>query len=177
MKREHGGPSSILCYSSAVEGETDMPRLPSILLSFLGLLCLADGPALQARDFNEAEIAHIAYPGWFKESLLDMPEDLEEARRAGKLGLMVLFTTQGCSYCDMFIYRSLGDPQLAALVQEHFDSIGLEIFNDAEMVSPRGDQLRVKEFAQREGAGYSPTLLFYGEDGALLHRRRGMAAA
>lgn len=86
---------------------------------------------------------------------------------------MVLFTTEGCSYCDMFIYRSLGDPQLASLVQEHFDAVGPEIFNDAEMVDPRGGPSRVKEFAKRQGAGFSPTLLFYGEDGTLLHRAVG----
>jgi thioredoxin-related protein len=150
-----------------------MPRLPAGLLILLGLLWLAGGPALEARDFKDAEIAHIAYPGWFKDSFLDMKEDLDQAQGAGKLGLMVLFTTEGCSYCDKFIHSSLGDPQLAALVQEHFDAIGLEIFNDAEMVDPRGDHLRVKEFAKREGAGFSPTLLFYGGDGALLHRAVG----
>lgn len=138
-----------------------------------GLLTLCGGPTLQARDFTDSAIMHIAYPDWFKESFLDLQEDVERARGEGKLGLMVLFTTQGCSYCDMFIHRSLGDPQLAALVQNHFDAVGLEIFDDAEMVDPRGTPLPVKHFAKREGAGYSPTLLFYGEDGRLLYRGVG----
>lgn len=150
-----------------------MPRLPAVRLLLLGLIGAAAATVAAARDFRDSEIAHISHPGWFKHSFLNLQEDLEEARDSGKLGLMVLFTTEGCSYCDKFIHSSLGDPQLAALVQEHFDSIGLEIFDDAEMVAPRGEHLRVKEFAKGEGAGYSPTLLFYGEDGALVHRAVG----
>ena len=61
---------------------------------------------------------------------------------------MVLFTTEGCSYCAEFIRRSLGDPGLASLVQAHFDAVGLEIFSDAEMVDPSGNETRVKQFAE-----------------------------
>jgi len=150
-----------------------MLRLLSSSVLLFALLAFATGSALQARDFDDSQIMHIEYPGWFKDSLLDLQEDIEEARGEGKLGLMVLFTTEGCSYCEMFIRRSLGDRRLASLVQTHFNALGLEIFNDAEMLDPRGTPFRVKEFAKREGAGFSPTLLFYGEDGRLLYRGVG----
>jgi len=150
-----------------------MPHLLSSSVLVCAMLSLAGGTTLQARDFADSQLMHIDYPGWFKDSFLDLQEDIEEARGEGKVGLMVLFTTEGCSYCDMFIRRSLGDQRLASLVQTHFDAVGLEIFNDAEMVDPRGTPLRVKEFAKREGAGFAPTLLFYGEDGRLLYRGVG----
>jgi hypothetical protein len=38
------------------------------------------------------------YPDGFEDSFLDLREDLAEASSEGKLGLMVLFTTEGCSY-------------------------------------------------------------------------------
>ncbi len=137
------------------------------------LTYLSAGPTLQARDFQDSQFTHIHYPDWFKDSLLDLQEDINEAREDDKLGLMVLFTTDGCSYCDVFIRRSLGDQRLASLLKAHFHAVGLEIFNDAEMVGPRGEALRVKEFAKREGAGFSPTLLFFGENGSLLYRGVG----
>jgi hypothetical protein len=43
---------------------------------------------------------HIDYPDWFEDSFLDLREDLAEASSEGKLGLMVLFTTEGCSYWE-----------------------------------------------------------------------------
>lgn len=115
--------------------------------------------------FDDSEVLHIDYPDWFADSLLDLEDDLATAREAGKLGLMVLFTTEGCSYCDVFIRKSLGDPALAARVREHFVSVGLEIFDDSEMVAPDGTASPVKAFAGREGVMFSPTLLFFGPDG------------
>ncbi|NEV60676.1 thioredoxin family protein [Thiorhodococcus minor] len=140
---------------------------------FLVILWAASLGGSLAGDFEDAAIMHIAYPEWFKESFLELPEDIEEAIAAGKRGVMVLFTTEGCSYCAEFIRTSLGEASLAERVQAQFDAIGLEIFSDAEMVAPDGSQLRVKAFADRAGAGFAPTLLFYGEGGELLYRGVG----
>jgi thioredoxin-related protein len=150
-----------------------MPRgyLPLVLP--LALLLFAAGPEPQAGDFDDAQVSHIGFPVWFNQGFLDLQQDIQDARAAGKLGLMVLFTTEGCSYCAEFIRRSLGDPDLAALVQDDFDAVGLEIFSDAELVDPQGVTLPAKQFAAREGVGFAPTLLFYGEDGRLLYRGVG----
>lgn len=143
---------------------------------FLVALALVVCPigSLLAATFDDSEVFHIDYPGWFKESpFLDLAEDLHKARSTGKQGLMVLFTTEGCSYCEFFIRKSLGDPGLALIVQKHFDSVGMEIFDDSEMTDPRGAQVRVKHFAKRAGAAFSPTLLFYGDKGELTLRAVG----
>ena len=64
------------------------------------------------------------------------------------------------SYCDVFIRRSLGNPKIASIDQKNIDSVGLEIFDDTEMIDLRGVPMPVKEFAKKEGANFSPTLLF-----------------
>lgn len=125
---------------------------------------------LLANSFDDSEVMHVEYPGWFKESFYNLDEDLDEALENGKQGLMVLFTTEGCSYCDLFIRRSLSDPSLASIVQKNFVSIGMEIFDDTEMTTPQGEVVRVKQFAKKEGVGFSPTLLFYGNDGERILR-------
>ena len=128
----------------------------------------------QAKDFKESEIVHIEYPDWFKKDpFTDLSETLQTARANGKQGLMVLFTTYGCSYCDLFIRKSLGNPEIASLVQANFASVGLEIFDDAEMTDPRGTDTAIKHFAKREGVEYSPTLLFYGDGGIRVLRAVG----
>jgi thioredoxin-related protein len=139
----------------------------------LGCLWLAGTGLGQAGDFNDATVMHIAYPDWFKETFFDLPEDIDEARVAGKEGLMILFTTEGCSYCAEFIRTSLTDPELVERLRARFDVIGLDIFSDMEMTAPDGTEERVKTFAKRAGAGFSPTVLFFGEGGAPLYRGVG----
>ena len=120
----------------------------------------------RAGDFRDAEVIHIDYPSWFhNDPFIDMADATAKAKKAGKNGLMVLFTTEGCSYCAAFIKQSLGNPEVAKRVQKHFISVGLEIFDDTEMTAPGGEHMAVKSFASKEGAGFAPTLLFFDANG------------
>ncbi len=126
-----------------------------------------------ASEGFEASSPH-SFPEWFVDSpFLDLNEVKDDAISEGKKGLMIFYTTQGCSYCNQFIKRSLGNPDIAKLVQSRFASIGLEIFDDAEMVSPAGETMSVKQFALREGVGFAPTLLFFDKDGRRVLRQVG----
>lgn len=116
---------------------------------------------------------HIDHPAWMSPGLIDLQADLEAVRAQGKTGVMVLFTTQGCTYCAEFVRASLGDPATEKRVRDNFIAIGLEIFDDAEMTDPRGDDLPIKVFAERQKAGMAPTLLFFGADGKLIYRAIG----
>ena len=127
-----------------------------------------------AKDFDDRVIKHIDYPKWFKDSpFLELSDDLKKARANGKKGLMLVFGTEGCSYCARFIRLSLGDPKIAALVQKNFDSIGMEIFNDADITSPSGKALSAKQFAKDEGVQFSPSVIFYGAEGKQILRLVG----
>ncbi|MBK1704197.1 thioredoxin family protein [Halochromatium glycolicum] len=150
-------------------------------LSVAALLCwpllLMSGTALAGEEvpdaFDDGAIFQIKYPAWFKQSFLTLADDAEDAEAAGKEGLFLFFTTQGCSYCHLFIEQSLGDPTLAARLREHFDSIGLEIFSDAEMTDFDDKQTRVKTFALEQGVEFAPSLLFVDTDGEPLLRLTG----
>lgn len=139
------------------------------------VLALAPAAAIAARDapFDDAAIVRADDPEWFKASFLDLRADLAEARAAGKQGLMILFSTEGCAYCKAFIERSLRDPQIERAVRSRFDTLHLEIFDDAELTDFDGRTMPVKDFARREGAAFSPTLLFYGLDGKRIHQAVG----
>lgn len=148
-------------------------KLSNLLFLLLSAMFLVFFPfeTLSAKDFNDGEFGHVEYPAWFKnDPFNDLSLVLGEARSNGKHGLMVLFTTEGCSYCYVFIRKSLGDSKLASLAQDHFHSVGLEIFDDTEMTDPRGVEISTKQFAKQEGAEYSPTLIFYGDGGERILR-------
>lgn len=116
---------------------------------------------------------HIEYPSWMKPGIVDLQAELEQVRADGRHGLMVLYTTQGCTYCAEFIRTSLGDPALVARLRHGFAAVGLEIFDDAEMTDPQGDDLPIKRFAEQTGAAMAPTLLFFDRDGELVYRAVG----
>ncbi len=150
----------------------------SFLKGLLLLLIFSSSCISFGATTNEEKARKLhTFPEWFLDSpFLDLEEITSELSAEGKKGLMILFTTQGCSYCEQFIRESLGNPKIAAEVQERFASIGLEIFDDAEMVSPNGKTMAVKHFAKQEGVGFAPTLLFYDENGKRVLRQIGYQA-
>ena len=124
-----------------------------------------------AADFKDSEIMHVEYPDWFvKDPFFDLSEAVAKAKKRGKHGLMIVWHTEGCSYCAVFNRRSLGNPGIAKKVTDNFESVGLEIFDDAEMTHPLGTPMRVKHFAKNEGIGFSPSLLFYDVNGKRILR-------
>jgi thioredoxin-related protein len=162
------GRVSPLGYTPAIMRSSDVIGLITTALGIAAVVMCTPGASL-ASSFDDSDIRHIAYPAWFSDSpFFDLAEELDVARSGGKQGLMVLFTTEGCSYCYMFVQKSLGDPELSALTRRRFQSVGFEIFDDREMTDPAGVAMPIKQFAEQEGAEFAPTLLFYGLDGERL---------
>lgn len=145
------------------------------LLMFLSGLALS----LQSKEANDSElfddslVSAVEYPGWFKRSFMDLPEDLREAGAAGKRGIMIVFGTQGCAYCKALVDRVLSDVDVQGLIRRHFDAIALEMFSDIEMVGPKGMAMQVKRFVKRERATFSPTVIFYDLNGNPVFRMVG----
>lgn len=152
-------------------GAAEAGRFWSTLVAVIGLLLVMSGlpMAVRAADFGE-QPASGHFPNWFKQSFLDLKQDLAEAGGAGKQGVMILFSIRGCAYCRMFIERSLGDPAIQAILRRRFDVIHLDIHSDLELKDPLGRSMPVKAFAAREGASFSPSVAFYGLDGLPLLR-------
>ena len=117
--------------------------------------------------------AHVVFPGWFKENFYDLQGDLHEARDAGKKGIMVFFSMESCSYCQAIIETTFQEKDIVQRLRKNYDVIGLEVFSDNEVVDPRGRKHWTKEFAVSEKAKFTPTMIFYGEGGAIQLRLVG----
>jgi len=117
--------------------------------------------------------AHVVYPGWFKESFNDLQADLQDARQAGKKGIMVFFSMKTCSYCQAIVETSFQQKDIVERLLKNYDVIGLDVFSDNEVVDPRGNKHWTKEFSVTEKAKFTPTMIFYGKDGAIQLRLVG----
>ena len=139
-------------------------------LQLVSLVLLSSAQALAGVEDGPL---HRGHPDWMRPAFVDLESDLQRVRDESKTGSMVLFTTQGCTYCAEFVRASLGDPEIRRRVQDRFVAISLEIFDDTEMTDHLGNDLPIKEFAERHKAGMAPTLLFFGPDRTLIHRAIG----
>lgn len=159
--------------------DTETPSPTSIrrfVIAFIAIALAALAPTIDpvAGDFDDSAIFSVDYPDWFNEpDFLDLQDDLSSAQMQGKRGLMLFFTTQGCSYCYRFLNTSLADEAIVERLRAHFDVVGLEIFSDTELTAPDGETMPVKAFAKREGVQFAPSLLFYGAGGEPLLRVTG----
>ena len=112
--------------------------------------------------------ANIKYPTWFKQSFLDLQEDLSDARKAGKRGVIIFFSQKNCNHCQAFLDTTFNDPAVQQRVRKNYDVISLDIFNDLELTDIDGSVLSIKDFAEAQRARLTPTLLFYGVENTRL---------
>jgi thioredoxin-related protein len=114
----------------------------------------------------------IDIPKWFTESFLDVKEDIGEAAREGKR-LLIYFGQDGCPYCKALMKVNFGDPDIVATTRRHFVPIALNIWGDREVRWIDGRKTTEKELAKLLRVQYTPTLLFFDEEGHVVLRLNG----
>ncbi|EGV31990.1 hypothetical protein ThidrDRAFT_1564 [Thiorhodococcus drewsii AZ1] len=130
-----------------------------------------DGDPYSFDDFPMDE--PITYPVWFKRSFLDIRSDLSEALAEGKRGLMVYFGQQRCPYCERLMRVNFGLSDIVEYTRRHFDLVPIDIHGIEEVTTPDGALLSERDWAQREGTDFTPSILFFDAEGRIALRLRG----
>ena len=112
------------------------------------------------------------YPSWFNDGFLDFKDDLAAANRAGKR-LMILFTQNGCPYCNALVERNLAQKDIEELVRKKFDVIAVNLWGDRNVAHLDGKNYTEKSFAEAQQVQFTPTLLFLNEKGDTILRLNG----
>ena len=124
--------------------------------------------------FNDQPvIPEIIYPDWFKNSFLDLPEDIQEAIDANKKGIIIYFGQKHCAYCQALIEKDFGQKDIEAYTRENFDVIAINIWGSNEVTTPDGQIMTEREYAIRENANFTPSLIFYDQQGKQTLMLRG----
>ena len=113
---------------------------------------------------------------FFAQSFGDLPEELAEAREAGKLGLLLFFEQEGCPYCERMLKTILNQPSVQEWYRERFVSISVDINGDVELRDVDGITLPSKVFAQHRRVKTTPTISFIDLSGAEVYRRVTMVS-
>ena len=109
---------------------------------------------------------------WFKESFLDIREDIAEAKKANRR-LMLYFYQDGCPYCAKLIRDNFGQKSIADKTRKHFDVIALNLWGDREVTDLAGKTMPEKEFARATKVQFTPTLVMFDEQGEVALRLNG----
>jgi thioredoxin-related protein len=164
----HHDPRSRLC--ERLRGP--VPAL--VLLLWAAPLMLAGAAEDDRLQFDDRPLEEpLSYPEWFKLSFLDLREDLQEAREAGKQGLIVYFGQKYCAYCRLFLEQDLVKEDIRAYLLEHFDIIGIDIHGQNAVTDLDGEVLDENHFASRERTNFTPSVIFYDGEGREALRLRG----
>ena len=149
----------------------DMKRLIFFLLTLLS----SPLQAVTSGGGPDADMQNPGYqekPPWFKESFLDIRDDISEATAAEKR-VLLYFYQDGCPYCSKLLHDNFGDQGIAGKTQQQFDVIALNMWGDREVTGLTGESITEKEFAAQLKIQYTPTLLFLNESGRAIVRLNG----
>lgn len=106
-------------------------------------------------------------PDWFEQSFLDVREDVAAAAKDGKR-LMLYFWLEGCPYCKQLVEVTLRDPKIAAKVRRGFMPVALNVRGAREVTWTDGRTLTEKALTSLLQVRWTPTLVFFDEEGAIV---------
>ncbi|MBI3435595.1 MAG: thioredoxin fold domain-containing protein [Proteobacteria bacterium] len=122
----------------------------------------ASGPAAAAPVLGEDGLYHQP---WFIESFLELGDDIETARKAGKR-LAVIWELKGCPYCKETHFVNFARPDIAAYIKANFDVLQLNMIGARMVTDVDGTQISEKALAGKYGVRFSPTVQFFPESAA-----------
>lgn len=141
----------------------------SIIMIVFSATALAQSSELLGDYRGARESVH---PDWFKQSFLDLEEDIAEAASANRR-LALYFWQPGCPYCAELIENNFGQQDIGETMQSRFDVIAINMWGDREVVQVGGRQFTEKTLAAALRVNYTPTLMFFDEQGGVALRLDG----
>ncbi len=119
-------------------------------------------------------VTHEA-PAWFKESFLEIQDDVDEAAEENK-HVLLFFQLNGCPYCDRMLRESFETEPLTGYIKQHFDTIAINVKGDREIAF--NDELSVteKELSKILNVRATPAILFLNSENKTVVRVNGYRA-
>jgi len=151
-----------------------MPRT-FIALLLMAILPLSGAQPVEKKDVLQAGLVNPGFqakPDWFKQSFLDIREDISEAAGQGKR-VVLYFYQDGCPYCKKLLETNFALRDISDKTRKAMDVIAINIWGDREVTDLAGNSVSEKQFAADLKVMFTPTLLFLDEQGKVVVRLNG----
>ncbi|WP_017926157.1 thioredoxin family protein [Thioalkalivibrio sp. HL-Eb18] len=111
---------------------------------------------------------------FFDPTFGDFPEELEEAREAGKKGILLFFEMDDCPFCHRMKNQVLNQPEVQELYKERFRIFAVDVEGAIEVVNFEGETKTMMDFATRDfRVRATPVFQFFNLDGEPITRFTG----
>ncbi|MCP4953800.1 MAG: thioredoxin fold domain-containing protein [Proteobacteria bacterium] len=111
---------------------------------------------------------------FFQDSFNDLSEEAMLAAEEGKVGVLVIFETNDCPWCERMKETVLNQPEVQDYFRRHFRVIALNTDGDALVTDFDGVEVSETAFAlQHNRIRATPAFLFFDTEGQLLTRFTG----
>ena len=111
---------------------------------------------------------------FFAQTFGDLPEELEQAGKEGKTGLVLFYEQEGCDYCRRMMQTIFNQRHVQDWYGKHFVSIAVDIRGDVELKDIDGITLPSKVFAEHRKINFTPVVSFIDLTGAEIFRKTGI---
>ena len=111
---------------------------------------------------------------FFTQSFGDLPEEMQDARDEGKLGMLLFFESDACPYCQHMHKKVFNQQPVQYWYRERFVSIAVDIHGDVELKDFDGITLPSKIFSDQRRIFLTPVMSFINLDGIEIYRHLGM---
>ena len=148
------------------------------LMYLLLLLVLPVAEAgLREGELNEdlTNPGSVEFPAWFKNSFMDIGEDIAEAAEGNKR-LMLFFYQDGCPYCKKLVEFNFTQHDIVDKTRATVDVLAINMWGDREVTWLDGETMTEKAFARKMRVMFTPTILFLDEQGNVALRINGYYA-
>ena len=114
-------------------------------------------------------------PEWFKESFLEIQEDVDEATEESK-HVLLFFQLNGCPYCDRMLRESFETEPLTGYIKQHFDTIAINVKGDRDIAFNEEISVTEKQLSEILNVRATPAILFLNSDNKTVVRVNGYRA-
>jgi thioredoxin-related protein len=121
-----------------------------------------------------AEETRDPYAHFFITTFGDLPEEMETARAEGKLGMLLFFEAEACTFCEHMRRKVLNQAHVQDWYGQRFVNIAVDIHGDVELKDFDGITLPSKVFAEHRKVFMTPVISFIDLSGAEIYRHLGM---
>lgn len=175
MRRVGDNPSS-LCYNDPMIHRKTFSRRDACLCG----TALATTVALSPFGMPRAAAATVGDNGlhvqdWFLQSFLNFAED-QQAASAAQKNFAVLIEQRGCPYCRELHRVNFAKDDIRAYITAHYDVVQLDMWGSRMVTDFDGTEMEERELVRRWRVNFTPTMVFFPRDPALVRGKSGVEA-
>lgn len=111
---------------------------------------------------------------FFDQTFGDLKTELDNARRDGKQGALVMFEMDGCPYCHAMREHVLSQSEVQDYYRKHFLIVTVDVKGDTALVDFSGQATIEKRFADQYQVKVTPVFQFFDLNGKPTARFSGI---